>query len=267
MINSRNSRSAPESAAARAATLGMRPLSTRSLLLSVLLGSHPPRLPLSSLTGFCGLFGVRAGTVRTALSRLAAADEVIAVTRPDGSAAYELAGALLDRQQQQDAGRLVAAATWDGDWITAVVMAESRPVAERRRFRSRMLGAKMGELRPDVWMRPANLGAPAADAGLIVTTGQLAGPDAADLAARLWDLRAIDGRSATLLDELVADNGTDLGTTFVVLAAVLNHLRTEPQLPPEIAPSSGVGDELRAAYRAAEQRFQRVLAEFLDDPH
>ena len=46
------------------------------------------------------LFDISEGTVRTALLRMAAAGELIAV---DGS--YELAGALLERQSRQDRSR------------------------------------------------------------------------------------------------------------------------------------------------------------------
>ena len=241
-----------------------RSLSTRSLLLSVLLGSHPPRLPLSALVAFCGLFERRAGTVRTALSRMAAAGEVVQVERPDGSAAYEVAGPLLERQRQQDVGRGAATVEWDGRWITAIVLADARPVAERRRFRSQMVGSKMGELRPDVWMRPANLDPPAADDGLVVSIGSLDGPPDADLVGELWDLDAIDARSEELRTALGRDDGSDLAATFLVLAATLNHLRVEPQLPVALG-RTDTGDGLRRAYATSEQRFQTDLRAFLAD--
>lgn len=253
VINSRNIES-----------VEMRPLSTRSLLLSVLLGSHPPRLPLSALVAFCGLFAVRPGTVRTALSRMTAAGEVEQVERPDGSAAYEVAGPLLDRQRQQDVGRSAATVEWDGRWITAVVLADARPVAERRRFRSRMVGSKMGELRPDVWMRPANLDGPRADDGLVVSIGALDGPSDGDLVDRLWDLPALDARSAELLAALEAGGDADLATSFLLLAGTLNHLRVEPQLPAALR-RSDVADRLRTAYAGAEERFQQALRDFLTE--
>ena len=239
-------------------------LSTRSLVLSVLLGSHPPRLPLSALVAFCRLFGIRPGTVRTALSRMAAAGDVVQVERADGSAAYEVAGALLDRQRQQDVGRIAAAVDWDGRWITVVVVADARPVAERRRFRSRMVGAKMGELRPDVWMRPGNLEAPRGDDDLVVSIGSLDGPPDIELVDRLWDLSALDERSGELLAALHQDDGSALAHSFLLLAATLNHLRVEPQLPDALR-RSDTADRLRAVYASAEQRFRRDLRAFLTD--
>ena len=53
-------------------------LSARSVLLSVLLGSDPPRLPVQLLVRTTELFGISEGTTRTALSRMAAAGEVVA---------------------------------------------------------------------------------------------------------------------------------------------------------------------------------------------
>lgn len=259
VINSRNTPVDP-------GALGIRPLSTRSLVLSVLLGSHPPRLPLASLVAFCALFGVRPGTVRTALSRMTDAGDVVPVARADGSSAYEIAGGLLDRQRQQDLGRRRRSPAWDGTWITAIVVPDARPIAERRRFRSRMAGAKMGELRPDVWMRPANLDAPRADDGLIVSIATLDGPADADVAARLWDLESLDARSAELLDALERDDRSDLAATFLVLAAALNHLRVEPQLPEQIR-RSATADALRLAYDTAEGRFQADLRDFLQATH
>src|SRR5258706_16483999 len=53
--------------------LGLRPLSARSVVASVLLGSHPPRLSAAGLVELCGRFGISGGATRVALSRLGAA--------------------------------------------------------------------------------------------------------------------------------------------------------------------------------------------------
>ncbi len=83
MSNSRN--------AAAAASSISTPLTTRSIVLSLLLGSHPPVMPVSALVEFCGLFDVAPGTVRTALSRMVDRGEL---TTDD--AGYALSGRLLD---------------------------------------------------------------------------------------------------------------------------------------------------------------------------
>ena len=54
-------------------------LNARSLALSVLLGSHPPELPARAFVSLATLFGIAAGTMRTAISRMLAAGELAAV--------------------------------------------------------------------------------------------------------------------------------------------------------------------------------------------
>src|SRR5256885_17059826 len=63
----------PESVASPLAALGLRPLSARSVVASVLLGTHPPRLSAAALVELCGRFGISGGTTRVALSRMVAA--------------------------------------------------------------------------------------------------------------------------------------------------------------------------------------------------
>src|SRR2546422_10701136 len=80
--------------------LGLRPLSARSVVASILLGTHPPRLSAAALVEMCGRFGITGGTTRVALSRMVAAGELAA----EGGH-YRLVGAaLLSRQRAQDAG-------------------------------------------------------------------------------------------------------------------------------------------------------------------
>ncbi len=57
--------------------LGLRPLTTRSVLLSTLLGAHPPRLRARHLVRVGRLFGIAEGTVRVALSRMVADGDVV----------------------------------------------------------------------------------------------------------------------------------------------------------------------------------------------
>ncbi len=58
---------------------GLRPMSARSVVASVLLGSHPPELPVAALVHLCSRFGIAEGTTRVALSRMVAAGELAAV--------------------------------------------------------------------------------------------------------------------------------------------------------------------------------------------
>ncbi len=148
------------------------PLTTRSIVLSLLLGSHPPVMPVAALVDFCGLFDVAPGTVRTALSRMVDRGEL---TTDD--AGYALSGSLLTRQREQDTGRHRSSAGWDGDWFVVIVTAERRTATERRDFRARAIGSRLGELRPDIWMRPANIEIPHDLPDCLVTRGPLEGAD------------------------------------------------------------------------------------------
>jgi phenylacetic acid degradation operon negative regulatory protein len=249
-----------ESIDAYAERLGMRRFTARSLILSVLLGSHPPRLSVTSLIAFCSMFDVAPGTVRTALSRMVAAGELDPYGHDHGGR-YQVTGELLERQRQQDVGRTAPGDRWDGTWWTAIALADSRTVAERRRFRSTMLGAKMGELRPAVWMRPANIAGPRADEELMVSRGEPAAGTAPELVERLWDLATLDERARVLLAAIGAESA-DLPRRFIALAACLQYLRTEPQLPRPLAPAR-TAEELRRRYGPAEARFQEDLGAFL----
>lgn len=272
MTSSRNTPTAGrprthESARQLLTDLDVRPLSARSLLLSYLLGTHPPSVSAARLVDFGSLFGLRPGTTRTALSRMVTAGEA---TTDEGR--YRLAGRLLDRQRELDRGRVSAAdEPWDGTWWTVIVTAEARTATERRRFRSTMEGARLGELRPDTWMRPANVDGPTLDAGVIATRGPLTTGDDSELAGRLWSLPEIEATSARLLDALLplADalhDGDDLDTTlpltFEVSAACVRHLRTEPQLPTTLV-DNPASRSLRSTYAGVNELFVATLDQHL----
>ena len=168
------------------ASTALRPFNARSLVLSILLGLDPPTLPARSLVAVGELFGIAGGTVRTALSRMVAGGELTA----DGDG-YRLVGRLLERKAAQDIGRHPAPGAWDGTWWMAVVTAPRRSIGERRAFRTDMANLRMGELRPDTWMRPANLDGPRGNASLAVVRGALDGEEPAQLTARLWPLASL----------------------------------------------------------------------------
>jgi len=240
----------------------LRPLNARSLVLSVLLGLDPPALPVRSLVELATLFGIAAGTMRTALSRMVAGGELTA----DGDG-YRLVGPLLERKEAQDIGRRPAPHQWDGSWTVAVVTSTRRTVTERRTFRTHMANLRMGELRPDTWMRPANLPGPAGEDGLAVLRGPLDGDDPAVLAARLWPLAELAGvsedltrRVQAMLPALADRRGEALPPTITLAAEVVRFLRTEPLLPPALTPDPWPPDTLRARYREFDHALGRTLA-------
>ena len=258
-----------------------RPLTARSVALSLLLGSHPDRMSPAALIRAGEHFGVPASTMRVALTRAVAAGELrrtpAAGASAGGSAAavgpgapddYALGDRLLARQRRQDEAVEDAETAWDGDWEMAVVVVSGRPGADRAALRDLLQRHRLAELREGVWTRPANLRRPAAyadDPVLACFTARLAGepggPDAVGrdsvgLAASLWDLDgwAREGRG------LLHDLGTtaDPARRLAVAARLVRHLTQDPLLPPPLRPAGWPGEELRRAY-ADYQAELRVL--------
>jgi phenylacetic acid degradation operon negative regulatory protein len=136
----------------RPAELELRPLSARSVVLSLLLGMHPPELPVKDLVRHVEAFGVAGSTLRAALSRMVSAGDL---RRAD--AVYGLSDRLLDRQRRQDESVHPETRPWHGDWEMVVVTATGRAPAERANLRARLSALRLAELREGVWLRPANL--------------------------------------------------------------------------------------------------------------
>jgi phenylacetic acid degradation operon negative regulatory protein len=128
-----------------------------------------------------------------------------------------------------------------------------------------MHGKRFGELREGVWMRPDNLDVdldPEVCARVRVLKGRDDKP--VELAGQLWDLPAWARAGHRLLDEMAA--APDIPARFVVAAAIVRHLLTDPVLPDELLPGDWPGAGLRAAYRdfAAELLERRDVAEQKD---
>ncbi|HKT04796.1 MAG TPA: PaaX domain-containing protein, C- domain protein, partial [Rugosimonospora sp.] len=132
--------------------LGLRPLSTRSVVLSLLLGAHPPQLPARDLVRSVAPFGVAEPTLRVALSRMVAAGDL----SRDGTD-YRLSDRLVERQRRQDDAIAPQTRAWRGDWEFAVVSGSGRGPAERAQLRADLAVLRLAELREGVWLRPANL--------------------------------------------------------------------------------------------------------------
>ena len=237
------------------------------MLLSTLLGLDPPVQPAARLVKTARLFGIGESAARVALSRMAAAGEVVA---EDGR--YRLTGRLLDRQRRQESGRHPPAEAWGGHWHVAVVTAERRSAAHRSELRAAMTAGRVAEWREGVWTRPDNLPAPALPSALSGHCAWLtAAPvdDDAALASELWDLDDWAVRAHRLDDRLQAtrpalDNGdTDaLAPGFVLSAAVLRHLAADPLLPAPLLPIGWPGGELRSTYDGWDAAYRRLLAEW-----
>ncbi|WP_131738879.1 PaaX family transcriptional regulator C-terminal domain-containing protein [Actinomadura roseirufa] len=238
------------------AHLEIRPLTARSVVLSTLLGVHPPRLPARYLVRVGDLFGIAEGTIRVALSRMVAAGDLV---QADGT--YGLTERLLERQARQDESRLPHTRPWDGTWEIAVITAERRPAADRAALRQAMAALRLAELREGTWLRPANLVRPRPDPVVRQCTFLRGRPeeDPAVLAASLWDLDAWTASARALLTAL--DDATTIAERFTLAAAALRHLLNDPILPPDLLPPDWPGLALRSHYERFETSFERLLTD------
>ncbi|MEU9638337.1 PaaX family transcriptional regulator C-terminal domain-containing protein [Streptomyces tendae] len=228
--------------------LALRPLSARSVVLSLLLGTHPPELPARDLVRLVEGFDVGASTVRAALSRMAAAGDL---RRTDTG--YRLSERLLERQRRQDEALRPHTRAWDGDWETLVITATGRGPAARAELRTGLTALRLAELREGVWLRPANLDRPLPAGVDGVAERLVSRPEAParELAARLWPLGEWAATARALLDRVHrARRPADRLTAF---AAVVRHLLADPVLPAELLPADWPGTALRDAYA----RYQR----------
>lgn len=237
--------------------MDLRPLTARSVILSVLLGSHPPLLPVRFLVTAAELFGISDGTTRVALSRLNADGDVV----PDGTY-YRLSARLLDRQQRQDAALRPATKAWRGGWELAVAGPDVRSAPDRAALGAELVDLKLAELRPGVWVRPDNLLRewPPEISTRAWRFDSRSGFDqetAGEMVATLWDLSGWAATAELLITTL--SKAEQPAERFVVAAAMVRHLQHDPMLPHTLVPPRWPATRLRAAYYA----YQRELVELL----
>ncbi|WP_030931151.1 PaaX family transcriptional regulator C-terminal domain-containing protein [Streptomyces sp. NRRL S-646] len=240
--------------AAQPGEVDLPPLSARSVVLSLLLGTHPPELPVKELVRAVEPFGVGGSTLRAALSRMVAAGDL---RRTD--AVYRLSDRLLARQRRQDEAVQARTRAWDGDWEMVVITATGRGPAERADLRTRLTALRLADLREGVWLRPANLTRSLPDDLEQVAQSYTARPDrpARELAAQLWPLDAWAATARSLLAHVAeAHRPAD---RFAAFAAVVRHLLADPVLPPELLPADWPGATLRAAYAAYQGEITRSI--------
>ena len=243
------------------------PLTARSVLASVLLGTDPPWLPTPLLVRTGALFGINEGTVRTALSRMSAADEVVAER-----SGYRLVGRLVERQARQAASRRAEVRPWDGTWELATIHGEeARAPGDRAALRAALTTLRLAELREGVWARPDNLDLTRSpDARSVVdewcTRWRGGEPDPAPDVVRLWGLDPwrteatdLSRTMEALLDRLIAGDADALAEGFVTSAAVLRLFQHDPLLPPELLPTGWPGGRLRREYERFDRAYRTAL--------
>lgn len=218
-------------------------LTARSVVLSVLLGAHPAWASAAELVLLTADFGIRESTLRVALTRMVGAGDL--VRSADG---YRLSDRLLARQRRQDSAIEPRERQWDGAWTTLLITSVGADARTRAELRNTLVHNRFGELREGAWLRPDNLEVVLPDDVLAkVRLLHSRDGDPADLAAQLWDLPAWAREGGRLLAEMA--EATDVPGRFVVAAAIVRHLLTDPVLPAELLPARWPGERLRLAYR------------------
>lgn len=243
------------------------PLTARSVLASVLLGTDPPWLPTALLVRTAGLFGISEGTARTALSRLVSGGDAVA---EDGG--YRLVGRLVARQARQAVSRRAETLPWDGSWELATIEGDTaRAAADRATLRDALAALRLVELREGLWARPDNLAPDRAPDDRVVAQRwcrwwRSAAPEPVPLVDELWDLAGwtvttgeLRAEMTGLIGALEAGDTDALADGFVTSAAVLRHLQADPLLPRELVPRGWPGDALRADYDRYDTAYRAVL--------
>lgn len=220
----------------------MPDMTARSVVLSVLLGAHPAHARANELVRLTSDFGIKESTLRVALTRMVGAGDLI--RSADG---YRLSDRLLARQRRQDNAIDPRVRPWNGEWVTLIVTSVGKDARTRAALRTTLHDKRFGELREGVWLRPDNI-----DAGLDPDVTEQArvlrarDDHPAELAGQLWDLPSWAQTGHRLLDEMSA--APDIPGRFVVAAATVRHLLTDPVLPDELLPADWPGARLRTAY-------------------
>lgn len=217
----------------------LKPLTVRSLVLSLMLAAPDRAAPSRQLVGLCGELGIAPNSVRVALSRMVR-DGDLTTTR----STYRLTDRHRRRRSAQEADLHPAPTAYDGTWHLVIVTAAARTARQRSAWRTTALRHRFAELREGVWTRPATLPAPASESATSFPTQP---EDPRALLDFLWDLPAWASRAEVLTTELAAPN-PDLRERFVVAAAAVRHLRSDPVPPTELLDDPWPAPALHAAY-------------------
>ncbi|HET7735611.1 MAG TPA: PaaX domain-containing protein, C- domain protein [Nocardioidaceae bacterium] len=220
----------------------IRPVSTRSALLTLLIGG--PRdvgvLEAAQLVTFAGTIGINESTARVALSRMVSSGDLVR-----GDDGYALSERLADRRARQRAALDPALKRWRGDWELVVVTHTGRAAADRAALRVELVGLRLAELREGVWLRPDNLQREWEDEAVRRHVSRPV-DDARELAASLWDLPAWVTRGEEILGAIEAARSQS--DRFAACVAGVRHLLTDPVLPEELRPEGWPAPRIRAAY-------------------
>ncbi|VEG51938.1 PaaX domain-containing protein, C- domain [Mycolicibacterium aurum] len=216
-------------------------MTARSVVLSVLLGAHPAWATAADLIRLTSDFDIKESTVRVALTRMVGAGDL--VRSEDG---YRLSDRLLARQRRQDDAINPQQQPWDGTWTTVVITSVGTDARTRAALRNCLQDKRFAELREGVWMRPDNVVVDLGDVSARMRILRARDERPEELAERLWDLSGWTATGRELLAGMA--DAADVPERFVVAAAMVRHLLTDPVLPDALLPTGWPGAALRRAY-------------------
>ena len=253
------------------------PLTARSVVASVLLGTEPPVMSARALVRAGTLFGLADGTVRTALSRMVSNGELRSPSRRPLRARWAPRGPP-GPPAGQPTSRVSAAGAGTGRCGSSGPAARS--AAERAELRAAARVLRLAELRDGVWLRPDNL-----DRSPVPRRRRhdgRAGPALHHPARRttaiwrteLWDLAdwsdaalGLRREMAGLHRRLDSDDTDALAPGFVLAAAVLRHLNDDPAAARRsCCRATGRATACRADYEAYDDVLQRAAASLAARP-
>ena len=228
-----------------------RPLTARSVLASVLLGTDPPWLPTPLLVRTAALFGITRGQPPAPRSPAWSPP----ARPPPSDGGYRLAGRLVARQAppgRQPPGRDPGVGRHVGAGHRRRPMRRARrPTGPRCATRSRAL--RLAELREGCWARPDNLD-PTASPEAAAVVGRWcdrwrgAQPEAPTTGRRPLGPRRLGGRRRRAPRRDMAAPPAARSRTATpprwppassTSAAVLRHLQADPLLPDALLPAAG----------------------------
>ena len=235
-------------------------MTARSVVLSVLLGAHPASATASELIRLTADFDIREPTLRVALTRMVSAGDL--VRSQDG---YRLADRLLARQRRQDDAIDPRLRTWDGTWTTLVITSVGIDARTRAPCELPCRTAGSPSCARECGCGPTT-SMPTCPPRFSTTSGCCtpATITPANLPPGCGTCRAGCVSVANCFDEMAA--ATDVPGRFMVAAAMVRHILTDPVLPDELLPNDWPGAALRAAYVnfAAELVARRDDAELME---
>jgi phenylacetic acid degradation operon negative regulatory protein len=248
--------------------------SARSLLLTLLgelaLPLEAP-IPSRAFIDGLGLLGIQPGTARQALARSSQAGWIEA-SRSGRESWWRLSPgmrSILDagRHRIYEHGRRPPGGK--AEWLLLYVEVPQQHLQARRKMATRLAWAGFGTPAPGLWIHPdarresealqilRELDLQARAASLRARPGSIG--DIAALAARAWDLPAIDQRYRSFLSSLKGQRPRSESRSFVALVSLVHRWRSfpfyDPQLPPDLLPRAWSGGRAASRFHELHERW------------